>query len=283
MKKLNKKQLIIIENDIKTYEDLLKKISGYRKTIEKFEILEIKYEKSFDFLSKFWAGLLEGIDMKFVETVSEDFLVSYEFPLADEKDIFLSIKDKKYTSIEFCGKNYLVADLLRFMDRIIEKKIVKKTDIFCSFDKKSERKKEKFVSEPEDLYSVFLTFVLPIMLNSKLIVSNDLSETFKSYKPTLFTGDRKDIRVLHSEMLNIFNKSSLLENFYHIFKSWDNDLFSVFLNKMIFFSKYKSLQKIIAINHKDLKGAWIDFESLGIEIYSINGIKESDEYGKQGE
>lgn len=280
---MNKKQLIIIDKKIKTYEEVEKEIYNLRKRINKSEKLEIKYEKSFEFLYQLWAGLLESIDIILVDE-------KIERVLSNESDLNIEIDKKSFfienntnSVIEFRGKIYSICDLLKFIYKIINKKIVKKSDVFYAFGSLKKETKKEIMNEEEEIYNIFLTFILPLMLNAKLIINNEYLKTFKNYKATIFIGNRKEIRLLHNGMLDIINKNTLLENFYHIFKGWDNSLFSIYINKVLFFNGYKSLEKIIAKNHKDLKGIWLDFESLGIELYSIDAIKENFSLEEQDE
>jgi len=283
MKNLNKKQLIIIDKEIKTYEEVEKEIYNLRKRINKSEKLEIKYDKSFEFLYQLWAGLLEDMDIIIVDE-KIDRVLSNKSDLnmeIDKKSFF--IENNTNSVIEFRGKIYSICDLLKFIDKAVNKKIVKKSDVFYSFGSLKKEIKKEIIDDEEKIYNLFLTFILPLMLNAKLIINNECLKTFKNHKATVFIGNRKEIRLLHNGMLNIFNKNTLLENFYHIFKGWDNSLFSIYINKVLFFNGYKSLEKIIAKNHKDLKGIWLDFESLGIELYSLDAIKENFSLEKQDE
>lgn len=263
---LLKKRLMIINGRSIKFEEFQKKIELYRIEIKEKNIKEISLfpEKSFYFISLLWAALLEKIDIKIVFEKEEQILPnkremkinetkeSEYFNFDGDKNSFITFKDEKVTYNE----------LKIFFEKITAKKIFDKSDVFYMGNK------------IEDLFGICLVYIFPVFINSGLVLNENLDISFEKYKATIFIGNRKELKKLHNLMMSLINKKKVLENFYYMFKNWDNGFFSICINKILFFNPYKKLRIVVVEDYKDLKSLWIDFESLGIEIYSENVMKK---------
>lgn len=266
MKKLNKNEIIVIDDKTFDFFKLYEKIEIYRIYINENQMnkIDLYAENTFHFIALLWASLLEKID---INIVSEKF----EYDIKNKTSININkIRDFSYFKVDKDESSYIsfnnekisYCKLIEKNEFYLEKKIFKKSDIFYIRD------------EIKDINDLYFSYILPFITDSKVVFNKNVNTTFKKYKPTVFIGDRKEIKILHNTILNLLSNKKILDIFYHLFRSWDNERPMIFINKYIIFNPYRSLRIVVSDEIKDIKGLWIVFESLGITIYFKKFVKK---------
>lgn len=267
---MNKNKTIIVNKRALSSEEFYTQIEKYVNNCRELTTIHIKIENSVNFICKLYAAVLSEKEIFLGDIESKEFSESLAEGIdkLSKKDI-LNITLSQNSFIWYKNISLPVEKYLCFIKELRNKNSFDKKDIFYSMN----IFEEEITDFEEQLYKIFLLIFYPILNNQKIIISNSLIDVFKNHKPTIYIGNRREVKTLHSHMMALIHKNSLLENFYQIFKNWDNDILTAYFNKILFLKGYSSLKKIIINNTKDLKGLWIDFESMGIDIYSFDAMK----------
>lgn len=267
---MNKNKIIVINNKSLSFEEFYERIEKYLNNCSNLSEVQIKLENSMDFICKIYASVLGEKEIFLGDIDSKEFsspLIESTYKFS-KKDLF-NIPFQQKTSIWYKNLAYPLEKYLNFLEDLKDNNSFDKSDIFYSMN----ILEDEITDFEEQLYKLFLLLFYPILKGQKIIISKNIVEIFKIHKPTIYIGNRKEVKALHNHMMALIHKNSLLENFYQIFKNWDNDILTAYFNKVLFLKGYSSLRRVIIHNTNDLKGLWIDFESMGIEIYSFGIMK----------
>lgn len=262
---MNKKEVFVIGEKVIPYEIFYSLVDIRRKEIKEIDEIQLYPDMTLEFLVNFWASLLEekyiNLDIKEAE---ESFLGHINI-LSESKNYYSLLSQCEY-QLKFQDKIYTAKELMALIEKVLTKNIMSKKEIFCFLNKNS--------LEKENIDTLIFYMIIPIMLEAKFIFAQEIDSAFTKYRPTVFMGNRKDIKLLHNLMLKVPNSSNLVENFYHLFRKSNNYLWGELINRFLIFDNFRSLKSVIVNEIKDLNGLWIDFESLGISIYTLKYKEE---------
>lgn len=262
---LSKKEVFVIGEKIIPYDIFYSLVDMKRKEIKNKEKIKLCPSVTLDFLVNLWASLLEQKHIDLDVDASEEFLLESINNLSESNSYYSLLLESKF-QIKFQNEIYTAIELTTLIEKFITKKIINKKDTFCFLNKNCLKK--------ESIETFIFYTIIPIMIEAKFIFTEEIGDTFKRFKPTIFMGNRKDIKLLHNLMLKVPNSSNLVENFYHLFRKPDNYLWGQLINRFLIFDGFRSLKSVIVNEIKDLNGLWIDFESLGIDIYALRYKEE---------
>lgn len=267
MNYLGKNNIIAINNRIFKWNEFRQLVYIYKKDLEEKELkkIDVIFVRDIHFISLIYAALLLGCHINiitkeessntytnFIDETSKTNLVNKDFKMKfykEDSDLALSYNNESISYEEL-------------------KEIIRRV-------RKNYGKREIVYSDNLDRVSSFcLGLIVPIYLEHFLIFNDDIHKVFIQYKPTVFIGEKRKIRNLYSMIFNFSNKDRAKEILYSFLKDWDNSVTNIFLNKFMLFNKFKQLKIIVVEEKNDLNGLWLDFESLGIEIFSKKIVLE---------
>lgn len=265
---LGKNNIIAINNRIFKWNEFRQLVYIYKKDLEENELkkIDVVFVQDIHFISLVYAALLLGCHINIISKEAES-ADTYKNFLDETNKINLVNKDFK---MKFYKEDSDIA--LSYNNDSISyeelKGIIRRV-------RKNYGKREVVYSDNLDkISSLCLGLIVPLYLEHFVIFNDDLHKAFIQHKPTVFIGEKRKIRRLYSMIFGFSNKDKMKEIIYSFLKDWDNSVTNIFLNKCMLFSKFKQLRIIVIEEKNDLNGLWLDFESLGIEIFSKKIVLE---------
>lgn len=283
---LKKKAVITINNCCITEKKLKIYIGNYRRLInnQNFSKIYLLPNKSLEFISCFYAIMLEGITVQIIDELNNfkpnkdeivigpeklmgivEGYITYDLitddSIIDKSNFVINIEKTDLEAININGNILTFGEIQNFLLMHKSKNIFGKNDKILGN------------LELNSLYALCFQILLPINLKIPFVFSGNLKEDFKLEKPTIFIGNDIAIKNLYKIIIKELQKNPIREKVFEIIKYIEKDNFTVFLNRTLLGKKYNSLKIVVSESSKDFKGLWLEFETLGVEFYAGNHIE----------
>lgn len=265
---MGKRSVIVIEGTNFKFFEFRRLVFSYKTILEErqLEKINVLWDLNIHTIGLIYSALLLGMHINIIrnETDIQDIFIDF----IEENEIIKKV-DKNF-KMKFYKEDSDIA--LNYNNEEISYEELK--GIIHRIRRNYGRSEIVYSNDLERMSSLCLGLIVPIYLEHLLIFSDNINETFQCYKPTIFIGEKRKIRNLYTLIFNFTYKDKFKEILYSFLKDWDNSVFNIFINKWILFKKFKKLKMIIIEEKNDLNGLWLDFESLGIEVFSKRKILE---------
>lgn len=269
MKQLGKNRIIIGNKKI-SLKEFKEEIFVVKKFLEELNLKEIKIFLNLDLhtIALIYGALLSGIQISITDeenkSIYNEFLSYAEIQDKMTDDVHLKFyKEDSDLAIAFDNEVITYAELKNIIQCV--RKNFGKTEVF-------------YTDNIEKLSSLCIGLIIPIYLEYLIIFNDNLSEIYNSYKPSVFILEKQSIKKLYNFIFRFDHKSKLKYSLYSLFKDWDNNLLYIFFNRTFLFRKCRKLNSIVIEEPNDLKGLWLDFESLGIDLFSKKIIIKREQF-----
>lgn len=268
MNPLGKRNVIVIGDKNVQLNEFKKLVFSYKSILEEKQVKKINVllELNIHTISLIYAALLLGSHINITKNPEETHNIYNDF--IDESQIIKKV-DKNF-KMKFYKEDSEIA--LSFNNEEISYEELK--GVIRRIRRNYGRSEIVYSNDLERMSSLCLGLIIPIYLEHLLIFSDNIQKIFKNYKPTIFIGEKRKIKNLYTLIFNFTYKDKIKEILYGFFKDWDNSVLNIFINRWILFKNFKALKMIVIEEKNDLNGLWLDFESLGIEIFSKKIVLE---------
>ena len=267
---MGKRTVIVIGDKKIQLNEFKRMVFSYKSILENIQYREITVllELNSHTIALIYAALLLGLHVNIVKNIGETHNIYKDF--IDEKEIVKKVhkdfkmkfyKEDSEIALNFNGEKISYEEL---------KGVIRRTR------RNYGRDEVIYSNDLEKMSSLCIGLIIPIYLEYLIIFNDNIQKIFKDYKPTIFIVKRRKVKNLYTLLFSFTKKNKIKEFLYSFLKDWDNGVLNIFINKWILFKKFRALKMIIIEEKNDLNGLWLDFESLGIEIFSKKIVLEKD-------